>query len=550
MKSWRAEAIGEMRALVVILVFLVSAASASQAVYAQDRALIVAIDRYADPKLADLPGRLAENDAALIEKLLKEKLGYKPEEIKVLRNEQATREAILGAFDTWLNPRDPSEKARKTVSLKGLDESGALASNGKKLKKKVKWKPPPKTYRSYFYYAGLGYTSPDSDGDERDGRDETFIPHDAVLHVDGESSSIDGMIVDDEIEQALAQFTNRHATLVLDTSHSGLVTRALNLADKPATRMRVPRFDDAIRSMPTEDWLARHKAEGPFANVKIPGGSLEVWSAASPTQTALIAGQDDKPNGLFTILYNEGLSTGNADANTNGIISNAELLRHIATGARAYCKVFSERCEMGLTPRLDPASAFGESAWVDRKTVTHRREREISFQRLKDFLVGFEDGGIHIVQTPASPVHVGATGIGYEVTTTKPGYVILLNVTEKGELFQLYPNQFSGTEAEAKLHLVKANTPLVVPEKSYGITLSATEPGKGHIVALMTPDPVVFGVPVTSRTISSVTSDEAIPVYLAHLSATLNHPINQANPETDTAAAHWYMSALPYEILP
>ena len=533
-----------------IILFVIGCGPWHQAL-AQDRALIVAIDDYADKNIADLPGKLAENDAALIEKLLKEKLGFKPDSIKVLRNEKATREAILDAFDTWLNPRDPSARKKKTRKLKGLDESGALASKKKKQKKKkVKWRPPPKVYRSFFYYAGLGHTQLDLDGDETDGRDEALIPHDAVLRNDGGGSTLDGMILDDQIEQALAQFKYRNVTLVLDTSYSGFVTRNVNLAEKATTRMRVPRMDDTIASIATDDWLVRHKEDGPFANAGIVGGGLQVWSAASATQTALIAGQDDKPNGLFTLLYVEGIATGKADENGNGNISNAELLRHITKGSRAYCQIFQERCELGLTPRLDPPRAFAGSVFIDRKKFTRKHARKLDYDRLLDFLGGFESGKIEITQTPVSPVHVGATGIGYEVMTAEPGYLILLNLTDKGELFQLYPNQFSGTISDARLHLVKANTPLRVPEKSYGITLSATEPGKGHIIALMTPDPVLFDRSVTSRTIASVSSDEAIKVYLARLSAALNHPLNQANADLDTGSARWFLKALPYEVLP
>lgn len=531
---------------------LVLSIFASQIAMAQDRALIVAIDQYADERLASLPAKLAENDAEAIQQLLVKKLGFKADEIKVLRNEKATRKAILSAIDGWLNPNGSGKEQKKVRQLKGLDESGALATNKKKKrkKKKVKWRPPPKTYRSYFYFSGLGHVVSDANGDESDGYDEAIVPYDAKLDTAGGRKEIGGMILDDDVENALIAYKHRHVTLVMDTSHSGVVTRDLNLANRTAVRMRVPRFDEAVRSIASEDWLVRHKEEGPFADVRIPGGSLQVWSAASATQSALIAGQDDKPNGLFTLLYTEGLMTGRADKNANGIISNAELLRHVVKGSQAYCQLFRERCEMGLRPRLDPVHAYAGSAWVDRKKVTHRRERQLSFERLKDFLVGYEDAKLEIVQTPASPIHVGATGIGYEVTTEEPGYVILLNLTEKGELFQLYPNQFSGVQEKARLHLVKANTPLVVPEKSYGITLSATETGKGHIVALMTPDPVRFSPSVTDRVIASVSSDEAIRDYLSQLSAALYRPIGHTATDRDTGTARWHVKSLPYEVLP
>ena len=79
--------------------------------HAQDRALIVSIDKYSDSRLSGLPAGLAENDVASIQKLLVEKLGYKPEEIKVLRNEQATKAAILSAIEKWLGSPDPGQVA-------------------------------------------------------------------------------------------------------------------------------------------------------------------------------------------------------------------------------------------------------------------------------------------------------------------------------------------------------------------------------------------------------------------------------------------------------
>lgn len=522
---------------------------------AEDRALVVVIDNYADTKIADLPSKLADNDAAAVEKILTGKLGFKKKQIRILKNEQATREAILKAFQTWLNPDHPDIEKSKPRSLIGLEESGALnKTNNKKKpnksakKKKRKWQPPPKTYRSYFYFAGLGSTEADANGDEKDGRDETLVPYDAKL--EEQTMGLTGGISDDEIDAALKQFKYRNVTLVLDTSHSGIVTRKLNLQEKSAVRMRVASAEHSARSVESDGWLSLHKQEGPFASAKVPGGSLEVWSAASATQTALIAGPDAVPNGLFTLLYVEGLESGKADFNGNGIISNAELLHHVKQGSRLYCKAFTERCEMGLTPRLDPAEAYARSAWVDRKKVKRRKERSLSFDRLKDFLAGYKDGELEIAQTPASPVHVGTTGIRYEVTTSQPGRLVLLNLTEDGSLFQLYPHPYRGAGAQARLSLVKAGTPLRVPEVSYGVTLSATEAGKGHIVALMTPDDVKFDKSVTSRVIASVSSDEAIGHYLARLSAALHRPVHQGAPESNTGSASWFMKSLLYEVLP
>jgi len=521
---------------------------------AQDRALIVSIDKYMDSRLSGLPAGLAENDFASIQKLLVEKLGYKPEEIKVLRNEQATKAAILSAIEKWLGSPDPGQVALNQKKLKGLVESGALdkkkTSKKKRARKKKKYVRPPKSYRSYFYFSGLGYFQADSDGDEKDGLDETLIPYDASVNPVGGRDEITGMILDDEIAALLQKFSRRHLTLVLDTSHAGLVTRSANLAGKDISRARVPRVNGAVRSITGGSGMKLNKGEGAFVDVEIPRGSLSVWSAVSSSQTAMVAGKDDAPQGLFTMLYVEGISAGKADTNANGIVSSPELLRHVSKGSAAYCEAFKERCEMGLRPRLDPPGAYGVSAWVDRKKVTRARERRLTISRLTDFLGEQRESNIEIKQSPSSPLYVGARDIRYEVISPSSGYLILMNLTDKGELFQLYPNQFSGSGNEGLAGTIQANTPLVVPEESYDIKLSATVPAKGHIIAVVTPDPVKFDRSVTGRTIASISPDEALGVYLARLSAALNHPLYTDSSQTNTGTARWSVKTLPYEILP
>jgi len=506
---------------------------------AQDRALIISLDSYADPKLASAPSGLAENDASAIRKLLIEKLGYKPEQIKTLRNKQATKAAILTTISKWLGPENPI-KAEPT-KLIGVEESGATDSKKTAKKKRrvrrKKRKPRAKTFRSYLYFSGLGAVQPNTLADEKDAVNKTLIPFDStVTEVAGEDR-ISGMISDDELSDAIGKFIGRHTTLVFDTSHSGTFSPSQDADSKEISRLRSPRLNGSAKTI---------RAKGALVEVPIKRGSLTVWSAASAGQSAFVAGEDDAPQGLFTLLYVEGLMEGKADANGNGIVSNAELLRHVMKGSSAYCIAFKERCAQGLRPRLDPPGAFAKAAWVDRKKVTRARERRLSVTRLTDFLgpIGAQtQSEVEIKQMPPSPLRVGAAGIRYQLLSPASGYLVLLNLTERGELFQLYPNQYAGGEKDGSGGQLKANVPLFVPEESDGVQLSATVPGKGHIVAVVTPDPVKFPISVTGRNISVVSANEAIPVYLARLAAALHSPLN-------TGSARWSVVTLPYEILP
>ena len=61
------------------------------------RALLIGIGRYKDPKMPPLAG--PENDVSAARSCLVNTLGFPPEDITVLLDEAATRDAVLGAFD-------------------------------------------------------------------------------------------------------------------------------------------------------------------------------------------------------------------------------------------------------------------------------------------------------------------------------------------------------------------------------------------------------------------------------------------------------------------
>ena len=204
---------------------------------------------------------------------------------------------------------------------------------------------------------------------------------------------------------------------------------------------------------------------------------------------------------------------------------------------------------MGLRPRLDPPQAYGKTAWADRKKVTHARERRLSVTRLGDFLGSQPDSNIELEQFPPSPLTLGEADIRYEVRSPTSAFLVLLNLTDDGRLFQLYPNQFAGKDEDGFAGLLPANTPLNVPDKSSGLKFAATEAGKGHIIAIVTPDPVKFDEAVTDRAITAVSPNEAVKVYLARLSASLHHPANTRSIQTNTATSRWSLVTLPYEIV-
>ena len=148
------------------------------------RALLVGIDEYQfAPKIPQLHGCV--NDAHLIRAILEEQFGFPAENLTMLTNAQATRDAMLAALDALV-----SATQRDDVVV--------------------------------FYYAGHGSQMTDREGDEASGLDNTLMP------VDSEGwSGMNRDITDDELHLRLIALGARteFITFIVDACHSATITR-------------------------------------------------------------------------------------------------------------------------------------------------------------------------------------------------------------------------------------------------------------------------------------------------------------------------------------
>ena len=169
-----------------------------QYAYAETRrALLIGIDKYVSGKApsgqtgptimtlaasgrgdwSDLDG--AVNDVDVLQQILTARYGFKPEDIRVLRNFEATRDRILSETKTWL-----------------ID----AAAPGDV---------------SFFFYAGHGSQVKNSRTEEADGLDESIVPSDANKGApdirDKELAGVFGGAVDKKLR----------LTVIFDSCHSG-----------------------------------------------------------------------------------------------------------------------------------------------------------------------------------------------------------------------------------------------------------------------------------------------------------------------------------------
>ena len=157
------------------------------------RALLIAIDEY--QQVGDLNG--TGNDVELMRSVLTGKFNFPPDNIKILRDEDATRDGILSAIRSHLI--EPTESGDIVV----------------------------------LHYSGHGSQMLDVSGDEIDGFDETLVPHDART-----AGVFD--ISDDELNAILKELGQKtdNVTVIFDSCNSGSATRgAVARTVPPDTRI-------------------------------------------------------------------------------------------------------------------------------------------------------------------------------------------------------------------------------------------------------------------------------------------------------------------------
>ena len=177
-------------------------------------ALVIGVSEYADPAI--VPLRFAATDAREVGQALVEHCCVPEENLTVLVNEQATREAVLSALDRISDLVGPTDNV-------------------------------------FLYAAGHGARTPDLDGDEADGDrlDEALLLYDSL------ASDPQTFLLDDAFGNWMQCTYARSVVVFFDACHSGGQSRSLD--SQAASAMSS--FDATTPAMPTVpnegDTLAR-----------------------------------------------------------------------------------------------------------------------------------------------------------------------------------------------------------------------------------------------------------------------------------------------------
>ena len=429
---------------------------------AADRALLIGIGTYASlPEKMFLEG--PKNDVPLVEKLLKEKLGYAADSIRILRDQDATRAAILAGIEEWLvNGTQPGDRA-------------------------------------YLYFSGHGLQVKDASGDEEDGLDEALSTYD-IAAGDGDWTNV---ILDDEIEAVLAKLKDRAVSIVIDACHSGTISRSLST--EVADAMESARFLPRPHAKPVEEVKMRGLRID-VAVVDKPDiarqNGVEAWSAASSYQVAWDDTRlpPEERHGVFTLSYVNGHEVSAADSNGNGIVSNAELLEYVKKQSQTYCAA-QNQCQ-GLDPQLEVNYALLGASAV---TPTADTQQAADYGKVEEVKVENTQQTAYVAADPADAVGdiLGKAQSGdvkvalssdylkngdtfrITVTSATGGHLILYDVDKDGKATQIFPN-----EAARKITRLAPATPITIPDDYYGFDFEAEGPGENVLVAIVVADDV------------------------------------------------------------
>ena len=479
-----------------------AAVLAAQPACAEDRALIIGINAYAGLG-ADSQLGGAVNDAKLIGDVAVRNWGFKPAQVKVLLDAEASAAAIRDALSNWI--------------AKGTGPGD----------------------RALVYFSGHGYFVPDTNGDEKDGRDEILVATDAAV----DESGVRNVVLDDEIDGAMAGLKDRNVMLIVDSCHSGTIERSLLAKQTKGPRAdRTPTFTK-FRGDGGKDLNLQSVTETEFQALRednpiVAGGTSKlVWTAVGATQVA----QEDMTlplpgrHGVFTNAFVQGLR-GTADHDKDSKVSAAELLTYVRTKASAYCD--SNSCKTRMDPTFSPG---GETLARDMSTWggTPGAGADAASDPIEAIPPSASSFGVKVAIEPGAQVRLNQE-IKFRIESSRAGYLVVLDQRDDGKVYQLFPSTCAHAE-----RTIRANAPLTMPDPSYGCVFTADEKGSGKIIVIVTQDKVPLDALLNRTASKGIEPVGAASQYLGEIAQGL---LGIWTGDAQNRPVSWGLAVQPYTI--
>lgn len=479
-----------------------SAMATAAPAMADGRALLVGVNDYA--VINDLNS--AVNDSLRMRDFLTRSGLFEPSEIMSLHDEQATRAGILSAFNRLIDETDPGDPV-------------------------------------VFFFAGHGLQIADVSGDEADGMDEALAPYD----IDSDGTSLINIILDDDMDDLIRRLDDRDVTVIIDSCHSGTITRSLGLAsaggETPGATPRIMSFPSGAPPLSRSITLSEAAVGATEHSPIEPPENTFVWMAAAANQYAW----ETPRGGVFTESFIAG-TEGQADRDGDGVVTSVELLDYLQNHSANWCasnpacaqeglgltpsaegedsRYFAPVLGLagfggGLPPALDalivPPTAGGTvTAPVASAPPAAAPSDPVTFSTSM-ISGGREDVSIQI--TPSPSLRLGDRAV-FRVDTTRPGYLILVDINADGQVTQLFPNDYSGRID----NWVGPNATVYVPDVNYPFEFVAAPPtGPAQLVAVVAEHQGTLArILEANATLAPV---QGVESYLGAIAAQLREPV-------------------------
>jgi metacaspase-1 len=364
------------------------------AVAAAPRALLIGV---ANVPHNELPGVDLDMDNM---KKVAEIMGYKPSEIKVLFNDQATYANVHEALNTWV--RD------------------GVGPNDHVL----------------IYFSGHGTRVPDPDPDNANGSDDALVLRDVARATVKGKASLKGVLIGHELGAALAAIPSHDVLVLVDACHSGSATRELTLGNLSLG------VHTGVKKFFSYPGMPAAPAGSATRGLKVPSGAenYAALSAARDDESAIGTEQ----GGLFTLGVVGAIEDASRDSKHPTVIdlrtaattfiaahTDKDTIHHpVADGNERLIKG-----ELALIPLKDGQGP----TWQSLATLAAQQPQQLTVS-----------GG-------AKQIRVGDKVV-LAVNVPRDGYLNVVTVDSQDRATVLYPNKFN-TSNEVKAGEFRFPTP-------------------------------------------------------------------------------------------
>lgn len=360
---------------------VIAGATLSFSIQAEDRALLIGVGEYQNPKF-NLPG--IDLDINMMQKAAK-LMGY--DSIKTILNDGASLNNVTRTMEDYL-------------------VNGVSAND-----------------RVLIYYSGHGTRIPDLNGDEKeDGADEVLTMYDLQQAKIQGKNSLTGVLIDDKFNEILTKIPSKNILVLLDACNSGTATKSISLTrsilgegiktySKSLLYPGMPMM--AKSNFMVQEKEQKQKAKGDFIAI----------SAAGDTESA----QATAKGSLFTL--------GILKSVTQAAQNNTQLTPNIIkTQATEF--ILQENTKDPFTPRLS-----GNEQLANK--LIKLRIKSDGYGDTWNKLASIADKAEPLKITLNQASYVYGEHLVISINNNKSGYLNVINVGPKDDATVLFPNKYN-----------------------------------------------------------------------------------------------------------